>query len=68
MTDLARLIATKEVSPVEVVRACLDRIGALDPKLRAFITVAADAALEAARTAERELVAGRHASRVRTLL
>src|SRR3990172_150135 len=47
--DLARMIADKEVSPVEVVRAHLDRVAALDGKLRAFITVCAEPALEAAR-------------------
>src|SRR2546423_5266338 len=59
VADLARGIATKEVSPVEVVRAHLDRIAALDGGLHAFITVTADAALAAARVAEDELVAGR---------
>ena len=59
MTELARMIASKAVSPVEVVRAHLDRIAALDPGLRSFITVCADAALDAARTAEATLMAGR---------
>src|SRR5262244_236283 len=59
MADLGRMIATKQVSPVEVVQAHLDRIAALDPKLRAFITVCPDAALEAARAAEADLVSGR---------
>jgi len=59
MADLGRMIATKEVSPVEVVRAHLDRIAALDAKLRAFITVCADAALQAARGAEADLMAGK---------
>jgi Asp-tRNA(Asn)/Glu-tRNA(Gln) amidotransferase A subunit family amidase len=39
MTELARMIATKAVSPVEVVRAHLDRIAALDRDLRSYITV-----------------------------
>jgi len=58
MADLGRMIATKQVSPVEVVRAHLDRIGAHDATLRAFITVCADAALESARAAEAELMTG----------
>src|SRR2546428_12518485 len=58
VTELSRMILTKEVSPVEVVRAFLDRVTALDGKLKAFITVCADAALEAAPAAEAELVAG----------
>jgi aspartyl-tRNA(Asn)/glutamyl-tRNA(Gln) amidotransferase subunit A len=56
--ELARLVTTKEVSPVEIVRAHLERIQALDSTLRAFITVCADAALEAARAAEAALVNG----------
>jgi len=59
MAELGRMIATKQVSPVEVVRAHLDRIAALDSKLRAFITVCADAALESARAAEADLMGGR---------
>ncbi len=59
MADLGRMIATKQVSPVEVVRVHLERISALDPTLRAFITVCADAALESARAAEGDLMAGR---------
>jgi aspartyl-tRNA(Asn)/glutamyl-tRNA(Gln) amidotransferase subunit A len=58
MTDLARMIATKVVSPVEVVRAHLDRIAALDGNLRAFITVSDETALAAARTAEATLMSG----------
>jgi aspartyl-tRNA(Asn)/glutamyl-tRNA(Gln) amidotransferase subunit A len=58
MTELARMIATKAVSPVEVVRTHLDRIGALDSGFRAYITVCGDAALEAARAAEGRLMAG----------
>src|SRR5262247_2559635 len=59
MADLGRMIATKQVSPVEVVRVHLDRIAALDRTLRAFITVCADGALEAARAAEADLMSGK---------
>jgi aspartyl-tRNA(Asn)/glutamyl-tRNA(Gln) amidotransferase subunit A len=52
LSDLARMVRAREVSPVEVVRAHLDRIAALDQRLRAFITVCADAALAAAMDAE----------------
>jgi aspartyl-tRNA(Asn)/glutamyl-tRNA(Gln) amidotransferase subunit A len=58
MTDLARMIATKAVSPVEVVRVHLDRIAALDGDLRAYITVCGDAALQAARAAEAASMSG----------
>ena len=39
-TRLAELIRTKEVSPVEVVQAYLNRIEAVDPKVNAIVTVA----------------------------
>ena len=58
VTELARMIASKAVSPVEVVRAHLDRISALDGDLRAYITVCGDAALDAARAAEGALMTG----------
>ncbi|MFC7556609.1 amidase [Pseudoroseomonas wenyumeiae] len=56
-TKLAEMIRTREVSPVEVVRAHLDRIAAVDPKVNAVVTVA-DGALEVARAAERAVLAG----------
>lgn len=56
-TKLAELIRTKEISPVEVVQAHLDRIEAVDPKVNAIVTVA-DGVLEAARAAERAVLAG----------
>src|SRR6202140_1707708 len=56
-TRLAELIRTREVSPVEVVQAHLDRIEAVNPKLNAIVTVVADA-LEAARAAEAAVLAG----------
>jgi aspartyl-tRNA(Asn)/glutamyl-tRNA(Gln) amidotransferase subunit A len=52
MTELARMIAGKKVSPVEVVQVHLDRIAAIDGKLKSYITVMADSALTAARAAE----------------
>jgi aspartyl-tRNA(Asn)/glutamyl-tRNA(Gln) amidotransferase subunit A len=57
-TRLAELIRTKQVSPVEVVQAHLDRIGNVDPKVNAIVTVA-DGALAAAKAAEQAVVAGR---------
>jgi aspartyl-tRNA(Asn)/glutamyl-tRNA(Gln) amidotransferase subunit A len=58
MTDLARAIRTKEVSPVEVVQAHLDRIASLDDKIRAYITVMGETALASAKSAEAAVVAG----------
>jgi aspartyl-tRNA(Asn)/glutamyl-tRNA(Gln) amidotransferase subunit A len=50
-------LRAQEVSPVEVVNACLKRIEQLNPSLNAFITVLADQALEQARVAEAEIKA-----------
>ena len=54
---LSNKIRTQEVSPVEVVSACLERIERLNPELNAFITVLADQALEQAKIAEAEIKA-----------
>ncbi|QEH39029.1 Acylamidase [Aquisphaera giovannonii] len=56
-TRLAGMIRAREVSPVEVVRAHLDRIEAVDSRINAIVTVAADA-LGAARAAEAAVLAG----------
>jgi aspartyl-tRNA(Asn)/glutamyl-tRNA(Gln) amidotransferase subunit A len=60
IAEVAPLIAARKVSPVELVRAHLDRIDALDSKLFSFITVLPDRALAQAREAEREIMAGRY--------
>ena len=57
-TAQGELIRSRRLSPVELTRACLDRIERYDPVLRAYITVAAEQALAAARQAEREIAAG----------
>src|SRR5262245_21494882 len=56
-TGLAELIRTREVSPVEVVQAHLDRIEAVNPKVNAIVTVA-DNALRAAKAAEIAVLQG----------
>ncbi|HEY6253768.1 MAG TPA: amidase [Candidatus Angelobacter sp.] len=59
IATIHKLIRAKEVSPVEVVSACLGRIEQLNPKLNAFITLLGDQALEQARVAEAEIKAGK---------
>jgi len=49
---LAALVRSRQASPVELVRAYLDRIEQLDGRLRAYITVTRQGALDAARRAE----------------
>jgi aspartyl-tRNA(Asn)/glutamyl-tRNA(Gln) amidotransferase subunit A len=51
-TVLRERIARRDVSPVEVTRAVLDRCARLQPVLNCFITLCADEAIEAARAAE----------------
>ena len=58
--ELASMIRTRQLSPVELVRACLDQIEALNPKVMAFITVTGERALEQARRAEQEIANGHY--------
>ena len=58
VAETGRRIASKEVSPVEVVEAYLSRIEAVDEKLHSYITVCADEARAAAKVAEREISQG----------
>ena len=58
LSEVAPLIAKKELSPVEVTQATLNRITALDGKLHAYYTVFADQALAAAKAAEAEIHSG----------
>jgi aspartyl-tRNA(Asn)/glutamyl-tRNA(Gln) amidotransferase subunit A len=55
LTEAAQLLRRRKVSPVELTRACLDRIERLNPDLNAFITVTAESALARARSAEEEI-------------
>ena len=55
-TTLARRIASGDLSPIEVVRAHLDRIEAANPKLNAIVNLQAEQALKRAQQAEASLV------------
>ncbi|MFN4293671.1 MAG: amidase family protein, partial [Thermoflexales bacterium] len=48
----------REVSAVELTRACLERIHALNPRLNAYLTVADEAALAMARDADARMARG----------
>ncbi|MEJ1161363.1 amidase [Prosthecomicrobium sp. N25] len=58
IAEAARLIRVRKLSPVELTKAYLARIEALDPKLNAFILVLAESALAEAKKAEAEIAAG----------
>src|SRR6266852_1890425 len=55
---LSNKLRAREVSPVEVTDAYLARIEEVDKKLKAYITVTADVARDAAKRAESEIAAG----------
>ncbi len=55
---LAALVQERQVSPVELVKTYLERIDRFDARLRAYITVLPEAALEAARKAEAAVMRG----------
>jgi aspartyl-tRNA(Asn)/glutamyl-tRNA(Gln) amidotransferase subunit A len=59
-TELSELIRKREVSPVDVVEAYLERIDLLNDKLNAYITVCHGEALEAARQAEQAIALGNY--------
>ncbi len=56
--EVSRLIRNKEISPVELTKACLARIDTYDRKINAFITVTRELALAQAAAAEKEILAG----------
>lgn len=58
LTDVARLIETRAVSPVELTEAMLARIEALDGRIRSYLLVTGDLALAQARAAEAEIRRG----------
>jgi hypothetical protein len=58
ISEMGERIRRQEVSPVDVVRASLQRIEKLNPSLNAFITVLAEDALARAGIAEAEIKAG----------
>lgn len=53
------LLATRKISPVELLEHYLKRIAAVDPKLHSYITVLSDRARVAARQAESDIANGR---------
>ncbi|HYB40938.1 MAG TPA: amidase [Candidatus Methylomirabilis sp.] len=60
IASLSERIRKKEVSPVEVTEAVLDRIAAVDGRVKAYVTVTPDEARRAARAAEQAIAAGNY--------
>ena len=56
--EVRELISKKEIAPVELTELFLRRIEALNPRLNAYLTVAAEEALASARAAEKAVLNG----------
>jgi Asp-tRNA(Asn)/Glu-tRNA(Gln) amidotransferase A subunit family amidase len=59
LLEVAGRIRSGELSPVALTETMLRRIERIDPKLHSYALVTADLALDQARQAEDEIVAGR---------
>jgi len=57
-SELAALIRTKALSPVEVIKETLDRIEAVNPLINAFVAMRADEAIEEAKDLEARMARG----------
>jgi aspartyl-tRNA(Asn)/glutamyl-tRNA(Gln) amidotransferase subunit A len=57
--EAQKLIQSRALSPVELTRAVLERVQALDGKLHAYINLMADSALREAQAAEAEIARGK---------
>ncbi|BCF99596.1 hypothetical protein PPGU19_041650 [Paraburkholderia sp. PGU19] len=56
--ELRRMIGAKEISPVELLDACIARIEALNPAVNAITATCYDDARKAAKAAERKVLDG----------
>ena len=57
-TDLRQMIGRKDISPVELVEASIERIEMVDPSLNAFVTKNYEAARKTAKIAEKNVLEG----------
>src|SRR5437868_1538385 len=60
VAQLAELVRTRRVSPVDLTRMYIDRLKRYGPKLNCTITLTEDLALKQAAQAEREIKRGKH--------
>lgn len=60
ISELAPLVKSKQISPVEIVRDVLEQIEKLNGELNAYIEVTADKAHRQAETAEAEILSGNY--------
>lgn len=60
VTELAKRIRSKQLSPVELTEGYLDRCRHLGPKLNAYATLTPELALKQAHAAQKEIAAGKY--------
>ena len=60
IAEASELISSGQLSPVELTRAYLDRIQAVDGSLKSYVTLLAEDALKEAATAEAEIARGEY--------
>jgi aspartyl-tRNA(Asn)/glutamyl-tRNA(Gln) amidotransferase subunit A len=60
VAEAAPLLKSRQLSPVELTNAFLDRIEAVDPRIHSFILVTREQALRQAKAAEREIASNRY--------
>ena len=58
LMEVSRRVHNKELSPVDVTKAALNRIASVDKSLHSYALVLSEVALHQAKTAEQEIVAG----------
>ena len=58
IAEACKRLARREISAVELTRACLDRVAAMESRLNAFITLCAREAMEQAESADQRIAAG----------
>jgi len=60
ISEAAKLLAGREISPVMLVQAHLERIEQINPRLNAYITLTSELALKQAQQAEQEIQRGEY--------
>ena len=60
LSEVASLIESKQLSPVELAESILKRIESLDGQFKSYATVMTDHAMASAQAAEKEITAGRY--------
>ena len=58
--QIAKLINSRQISPVELTLSLLERIDKFDPYLKSYATVTSELALDTAKKAETEILSGHY--------